>query len=167
MLGEYKVNRCTRRCFTLGRPLKEAEWYYSVVIEDGEQFERRDYSAEAWTEPPEGAIGWWKNQMPSAEKKKLTLAPPEVLIQLLRQMSENPAQGKNQYLLALLLLRRRIVREATANETSTESPDVLRIEVGSDGDTMEIPVAEIRRSEVESLNQNLQELLYCEVDEDQ
>ena len=86
MLGEYKVSRCTRRCFTQDRPLREGEWYYSVVIEDGDEFQRRDYSAESWSEPPEEAIGWWKCRMPTKDQKKLVPAPPAVLIQLLRQM---------------------------------------------------------------------------------
>ena len=106
MLDGYKVNRCTRQCYSLERPLREGESYYSVVLPGEEELERRDYSAEAWDGPPEDAIGWWKNRMPTADEKKLVLAPKEVLIDLLRQMSAFPEQAKSRYLLALMLLRK-------------------------------------------------------------
>ena len=47
MLGEYKVGRCTQQCYTLQRPLRSGEWYYSVVVEEGDDLQRREYSAEA------------------------------------------------------------------------------------------------------------------------
>ncbi len=118
MLGEYKVNRCTRQCYALQRPLREGEWYYSVVMESGDEYIRRDYSAESWQGPPEGSIGWWKNRMPTSDEKKMVLAPPEVLIDLLRQMEQFPSKTKSRYLLALMLMRRKIVRPVTAQSVT-------------------------------------------------
>ena len=163
MLGEYKVSRCTRQCFALQRPLREGEWYYSVVIESGDEYERRDYSAESWKEPPEGAIGWWKNRMPTSDEKKMVLAPPEVLIDLLRQMEQFPDKAKSRYLLALMLMRRKLVRPVTAGDDGPED-DVLRVEVTVDGSTLEIPTCKISRSESDSLRDELNELLYCEAE---
>lgn len=163
MLGEYKVSRCTRQCFALQRPLREGEWYYSVVIESGDEYERRDYSAESWKEPPEGAIGWWKNRMPTSDEKKMVLAPPEVLIDLLRQMGQFPDKAKSRYLLALMLMRRKLVRPVTAGDDGPED-DALRVEVIVDGSTLEIPTCKISRSESDSLRDELNELLYCEAE---
>ncbi len=177
MLGEYKVSRCTRKCHALDRPLREGEWYYSVVLEDGDDFERRDYSAEAWKEPPEGAIGWWKNRMPKADEKKMVLAPPEVLIDLLRQMEQFPERAKSRYLLALMLMRKKMLRPASFDEqasqediteTDTESEpraaNMLRVEVIADGSTIDIPVCQISHSESDVLLDQLNELLYCEAE---
>lgn len=187
MLGEYKVNRCTRQCYAQRRPLRDGEWYYSVVLEADEDYIRRDYSADSWEGPPEGAIGWWKNRMPAADEKKLVLAPPEVLIDLLRQMGEFPAKEKCRYLLALMLMRRRIVRPAkTLQETSesaeTEKEDessvdpdspppsvpreLLRVEVVADGSVIEVPICAITRSESDAVKEELDELLYCEAEVD-
>jgi len=118
MSGDYKVSRCTRRCHAQQRPLREGESYYSVVLEAGDDFVRRDYSAEAWEGPPETSIGWWKSRMPTAGERKLVLAPKEVLIDLLVGMGEVPAKEKTRYLLALLLMRRRLVRPV-----ASPSPD--------------------------------------------
>jgi len=167
MLGEYKVNRCTRKCFALDRPLREGEWYYSVVIEDegNEDFLRRDYSAEAWKEPPEGTIGWWKNRMPTADEKKMVLAPPEVLIDLLRQMEQFPERAKSRYLLALMLMRKKLVRPVDIeDDDDADSKTTLRVEVVSDGNSIDIPVCEIGRSESDKLRDELNELLYCEAE---
>jgi len=170
MLGDYKVSRCTRRCHSLDRPLREGELYYSVVLSDDEQFERHDYSAESWQGPPEGTIGWWKNRMPTADQKKMVLAPPEVLIDLLRQMEKFPDRAKSRYLLGLMLMRRKLVRPAKANQDNNSEPidpaKTFTVEVVADGSTIDIPVCTIGRSESDSLRDQLNELLYCESEPD-
>jgi len=169
MIDGFKVNRCTRQCHKLQRPLREGEWYYSVVLPGEDEMERRDYAAEAWEGPPEEAIGWWKNRIPPAGEKKLVLAPKEVLIDLLRQMSAFPEQAKSRYLLALMLLRKRLIRLATETESAVSvqpqpaaEPDVLRVEVIEDGSTIEVSVCSINRSESDHLREELNQLLYCE-----
>ncbi len=169
MLGEYKVGRCSRQCYKLARPLREGEWYYSVVLQGDEEYERRDYAAEAWEGPPEGAIGVWKNRVPTADQRKLVLAPNEVLIGLLRQMAEFPEQAKLRYLLGLMLLRRKIVQptanvQPAAAESSPEA-DLLFVKVPADGSIIEIATCEIARSESDKLLEDLNELLYCEASE--
>lgn len=171
-LTEYKVNRCSRRCCVEDRPLREGESYYSVVIQRDEAFVRRDYSAQAWTEPPEGAVGWWKGRMPEAGARKLVLAPDAVLVDLLRQMASNQQQGPLSYLLALTLLRRRVLR-LPAGESPSPSPHGddspgeenvkwMRVQVAGDGSEIDIQQWEITRGQINSLSEALQELLYCE-----
>ena len=162
MLGEYKVSRCTRQCHHLKRPLREGEWYYSVVLESGDDFVRQDYAAESWGEPPEGAVGWWKCRMPTSDEKKMVLAPIEVLTDLLRQMGSQPDKAKSRYLLALMLMRKRVIRPV---ELEDQHADLLRIEVIATGAEIDIPVCGIARGESEQLREELDELLYCEAEE--
>jgi hypothetical protein len=175
MLGEYKVGRCSRQCYHEKRPLKEGEWYYSVVLmSDDDDYQRRDYSSDAWEGPPEGSLGHWKCRMPIAGEKKLVLAPRAVLIDLLRQMESIPEQSKTRFLLALILLRRRFVRLCdgpTASKDPAEDPKdapmvkVMHLEVVDDGSTIDVVECDIARSEAESLSESLSELLYCEASE--
>ncbi len=172
VLAEYKVNRCSRRCCVEERPLRDGEWYYSVVIQQGEDFVRRDYSSQAWTEPPEGAIGWWKGRMPEAGARKLVLAPDAVLVDLLRQMGDADDQGPLRFLLALTLLRRRVLRlqptDPSKARTDGEGPlgeqdaKWMRLQVASDGSEIDVRQWQISRGQTESLSEALQELLYCE-----
>jgi len=163
MLGEYKVSRCTRQCHQLKRPLREGEWYYSVVLESGDDLVRQDYAAEIWSEPPEGAVGWWKCRMPTADQKKLVLAPIEVLTDLLRQMGSQPERAKSRYLLALMLMRKRVVRPIESGQ-GDDKQNLLCLEVISTGAEIEIPICMISRGESEQLRDELNELLYCEAE---
>jgi hypothetical protein len=178
VLADFKVNRCTRRCHALSRPLRDGEWYYSVVIEQGDDLIRRDYSAEAWTEPPEGTVGWWKGRMPLAGTRKLVLAPDAVLVDLLRGLGDSPDRRPLRYLLALTLLRRRIVTavepkeessapqlRSTAADAANQSEDVLHLRVMADGSEIDVTTCPISQRQTESLQTALQELLYCEAPE--
>lgn len=171
MLGEYKVNRCSRQCYAEKRPLREGEWYYSVVLAGEEDLERRDYSLDAWQGPPESSIGQWKCRMPIAGEKKLVLAPRSVLIDLLRQMEDDPDRAKTRYLLALILLRRRFVKlipRKPPSQPDASPPDDdseiawMHLEVVDDGSTIEVAECKIARSEAETLSEALTDLLYCE-----
>jgi len=182
VLADYKVGRCSRRCYAEERPLQPGEVFYSVVIETEEgELERRDYSAGAWTEPPAGTLGWWKGRIPEAGKQKLVLAPNPVLVELLRQLASNEERLELAYLLALLLMRRRVVRPletsasdepATeeANEPSEENaakvvpPKRLTVEVLADGQTIEVLECEIQAKDATRLRDELNELLYCEAE---
>ncbi|MCC9603042.1 hypothetical protein LOC67_21040 [Stieleria sp. JC731] len=165
MLEEYKVNRSTRQCFDQKRPLKEGEWYYSVVIGDDKGYQRRDYSAEAWESPPEGAVGFWKCQMPLNGERKMVLAPREVLIDLLRQMESDADQAKLRFLLALMLLRRRFVRVIDSATPASDELKFMNLEVVDDGTTIEVLECKIGKTESEALSESLVELLYCEASE--
>ncbi|NNE01123.1 MAG: hypothetical protein HKN47_27730 [Pirellulaceae bacterium] len=165
MLGEYKVGRCSRHCYKLERPLREGEFYYSVILESDEDYERRDYSSEAWDGPPEGAIGHWKCRMPKAEDKKLVLAPREVLVDLLRKMEHFPDKAKARYLLALTMMRKRVLRPAPLDDDQRPGAEILQVQVIEDGSLIDIPTCEISRSESDQLLEELNELLYCDASE--
>ncbi len=179
VIAEYKVSRCSRRCCVEDRNLRDGEWYYSVVIEDGEDLIRRDYSAGVWTEPPAGAIGWWKCRMPEAGARKMVLTPEPVLLDHLRRLEAEPMQGPLRYLLALTLLRRRVLRcvssgeplesvpAASAGESEAESSlgratGRMRVQVLCDGSELDVVEYAIARRQTEWLSEALHELLYCE-----
>jgi hypothetical protein len=166
VLAEYKVNRCSRRCCVEDRPLREGEWYYSVVIEDGEELIRREYSANAWTEPPDGTVGWWKCRMPQSGQRKMVLAPDPVLVETLRQMEHDDQRKPLAFLLALTLLRRRIVKMVPADSPANPAlPKTMRLQVATDGSEIEIEEYTITRRQTETLTEALQELLYVEAAE--
>lgn len=177
MLTEFKVARCSRKCFAQGRPLRDGEWFYSVVIEDGEDLTRREYSAEAWTGPPEGTVGWWKGRMPLAGARKLVLAPDPVLVDVLRGLDDSENRRQLRYLLALMLLRRRVVTTVPASfndhavqEVASQSSvapagspeSTMTVRVNADQSEITVTVCSISKRDIESLESALQDLLYCE-----
>jgi hypothetical protein len=107
---DFDVQRCSRQCAVTGRQLAPGETYYSALIPSGSNVERRDYSSEAWTGPPDEALGWWKSQVPTADTKKATWAPNDVMLELFDELSDTPDRADMRYVLGLLLIRRRVLR---------------------------------------------------------
>jgi hypothetical protein len=107
---DYEVQRCTRHCAVTGRELHAGETFYSTLTAEGSRVVRHDYSAEAWQGPPEGVVGWWKAHMPERNAKKLNWAPNDVMLELLEGLEPREDKAELRYVLALLLIRRRVVR---------------------------------------------------------
>ena len=121
---DFDVQRCTRHCHVTGRELNASETFYSVLIAQGAEVIRRDYSAEAWQGPPEGVLGWWKSHLPSPQSKRLHWAPNDVMLELLEELADQPDKLDMRYVLALLLVRRRVAR-LEEMETDEQGREVM------------------------------------------
>ena len=84
--------------------------FYSVLIAEGAELVRQDFSVEAWDGPPERTVGWWKSQMPMPTSKRMHWAPNDVMLQLFESLETQPDKQDMRYVLALLMVRRRVVR---------------------------------------------------------
>jgi len=107
---DYEIQRCSRRCAATNRELKDGELCYSVLVPEGGATVRRDYSAEAWNGPPENAIGWWQTTVVDPHAGRPHWAPNDVMLNYFERLLENPAAEDARYVLALLLVRRRVLR---------------------------------------------------------
>lgn len=124
MATEWELARATGRCAVTGRSFEEGETYYAALFETPAGLERRDYSLEGWTGPPEGAFCHWRGRVPIREKKSSVLEIDEqMLTQLFVGMEEEPSETKQQFrfVLALLLMRKRLLRlEQTVRDGEQE-----------------------------------------------
>ncbi len=122
---EYQIQPNTRRCAVTGRELQPGERYYAALIEDGAQFERRDYSAEAWQGPPPGAFSFWAGRVPPPDAKARPRFDDDLLEECFHRLEgQTDASRVNfRYVVALLLVRRRRFKleagDADANATMT------------------------------------------------
>ena len=165
MVLPYKVSRSTKRCAVDDRPLAPGEWYFSAIFLEGEEFVRKDYAAENFSSPPDGAIGHWKRRMPPPGPRKRVPLPAEVLLQLLRELESFPDRRVTRYLLALTLLRRRVVSLCDgAHEKSAASSTTLRV-VGEDGGVIEVAVCGLSAEQAEQEAARLEELMMTDEDE--
>jgi hypothetical protein len=108
---DYDIQRCTRRCAVTDRELQPGEDVYSVVVWEGGQWVRRDYSAEAWSGPPQEAVAWWKSRIALPTQRRRSWAPGEVMLQLFEELENQPGQEDFRYVLALLMVRRNLLRQ--------------------------------------------------------
>ena len=160
-MQEFSIQRSSRKCHKGDRPLEAGERYYSVVLQRGSELVRQDFSKEYWQGPPERAVGWWVSQMPAKRTGKLTLAPTLVLLDALEKLCEQPDDGDLAYLLAVLLIRRRLLTEQ-ASEQADGEPSQMHLTHSSNGREFLVPVNMPKPEHTETLHQKLIDLLYCE-----
>jgi hypothetical protein len=158
---EYEVERCTRHCAASGRELKEDEEFYSVLTTEKKDVRRHDYAAEAWAGPPEKALAWWKSRMPTREAKKGQLAPNEVLLQLFAELEHVPEKADLRYVLALLLVRRRVLREEESAHDDSEG-EVMVLYSPREERTYRAAVAVPDEGRAEQIQTELRQLLFAE-----
>lgn len=124
---DFDIRRPLVACARTGRPFTAGEPIHSALVRGAAGLERIDVAAEAWNGPPEHAIAWWRSSYPTAETAGATLAPPDVLLDLLGDLEGRPDDEPLRYLLALQLLRRRVLR-SVEETTEPAAADVLVLE---------------------------------------
>ena len=122
---DYDIQRCSRRCAATERELKDGETCFSVLVPDGAAVVRRDYSAEAWPGPPENAIGWWKTTIVDPNAGRPHWAPNDVMLNYFESLLDDPAAADARYVLALLLVRRRVLRVESHEQDDVGRPALL------------------------------------------
>src|SRR5438874_495900 len=108
MIGDYQLQPNSRRCSASGRELKPGEVYFSVLLDEGGKFVRRDYGREAWQGPPEGAFSFWSGRVPAREADRRPPVDDDLLLDCFARLEgqSEPARVSFRYVLALLLMRR-------------------------------------------------------------
>ncbi len=123
---DFEVQRCSRKCASTGRELKPGDICFSVLVPDGASVQRVDFSAEGWHGPPDNALGWWRSRIAEPSTLRMHWAPNDVLLDYFQRLVDVPEKSDERYVLALLLVRRRILRlEETA--TDAQGNDVLTL----------------------------------------
>ncbi len=159
---DYDIHRAARHCAATGRELAEGEIFYSVLLTEANGWKRLDYSADAWQGPPaEGALGWWKSRMPSRESKKARLAPNDVLLEYFQELVDRPAEQDTLYVLALLLVRRRVFR-LEETEKNPAGQDVLVLYCPRDETTFRVAERSLSEEQTNEIQARLSQLLYAE-----
>lgn len=108
MAIDFQVRRTSRRCAATGREFAPGEAFVATLIDDGREVVRLDFAADAWAGPDDSTVAWWRAETP---RDGGSPAPPgEALLQLLDEWADQPHEAAARYLLALLLVRRRVLR---------------------------------------------------------
>jgi hypothetical protein len=161
---DFEVERCTRHCAASGRPLAEGEEFYSCLISEGTQVKRYDYAVEAWQGPPEQALGWWKSRMPTQQAKKNKLAPSEVLLELFTGLEHVADKQDMRYVLALLMVRRRIlkVEEPAGEEAEGDHEETLVVYCPRNETTYHVSVVVPSEERADEIQHELSRLLFAD-----
>jgi hypothetical protein len=154
-MTDYQIQTSTRRCATTGRELRPGERYYSVLLDEGGSFARRDYSVEAWQGPPPGALGFWQSKLNAASAPQRPPIDDELLMECFHRLEGEEDLGKQsfRYVLTLLLVRRRRLRLEEARPE--EGREVLRVRCARTGARYEVPDPGMSDDELEAVQDDV------------
>ncbi len=116
--SSYPVARPIGTCAATGSVIAPGERYVATFVQrDGSEiFERLDYSAAAWEggarpQSPLSIFAIWSAVMPAGDGKRKMLLDDDEVLDLFEQLAEanHAKQLSFRYVLALLLIRRRIL----------------------------------------------------------
>lgn len=163
-MQDYSISKCSRKCAVSGRSLEPGESYFSVILPDGENVRRIDVAASEWKGPDDQAIGWWRSRMPQAGARKLRPAPSGVLLDTLSDLLQRPGCESLAYVLALLLVRRKVLTEEQSideDEPHELAPHWTLI-CNADDRKWNVPIAPPTADNVETIKRELNALLFTE-----
>jgi hypothetical protein len=112
----YEIARATGVCAATGQPIPIGAEYIAALAEgeDEERLERRDYSLDAWAggARPARLYGYWRARMEPPESKKKPFIDDAALMDLFEQLDgvAEPGRVSFRYLLALMLIRKRLLK---------------------------------------------------------
>ena len=109
---DLKIQRLSPTCNQTGSEFKAGDVIFSALVREEGNLVRRDWSHEAWVSPPDGTLAWWRSVVPEQIDQRASLAPVEVLLDTLESLADQPEEASLRYLLALQLLRRKVLRFA-------------------------------------------------------
>mgnify|MGYP006280773487 CR=1 FL=1 len=124
---DTKIHRPQPQCSRTGRPFLPGDALVSTLVRSPEGLLRVDVGAASWTGPPEKCLAWWRCTYPRPDAAGNVLAPSETLLDLVEQLGADPAEETLRYLLALELVRRRVLRFL---DPSGEGADDGRLRLG-------------------------------------
>ncbi len=107
---DIRLHRPHSVCSRTGRGFTAGEMFVSVLVRGEGGLARIDVGSEAWDGPPPGTVAWWRSRYPTAADTGPSLAPVEVLLDAMESLEGDPSTEPLRYLLALQLVRRRVLR---------------------------------------------------------
>jgi hypothetical protein len=160
---DLKLQRPRGVCGRTGRTLSAGEPMVSALVRDSGGLERVDCVAEAWEGPPAGTLAWWRSLYSPTAAAGPTLAPVDVLLDVLEELEPRSEEAALRYLIALQLVRRkvlRIVERAAEPSKAQDDHEVLTLACRKRRSEYRVAVVPAEEATAAGVEQRLQALLW-------
>jgi hypothetical protein len=160
MASEWAIKHRSDECAATHRPFAPGEYFYTLLFREAEGFRREDLSEEAWTSRNENIrpFSFWKARYeppPAEPTEPLAKENAEQLFRRLLSSENAPANAC--YVLAVMLERKRVLKQVKTESDGNRR--VLIYEHGATGDVFIVPDPQLRLEEVESVQNEVGNLL--------
>lgn len=159
LANDWPIKHRADHCAATGRAFAEGEPFYTLLFREGNGFRREDLSEEGWAARNENIrpFSFWKSRYEAPPPP-----PPEPLAkenaeELLRRLLAENRQPNACYVLAVMLERKRILKQVKTEET--DAGTVLFYEHVKNGDVFIVPNVHLRLDELENIQSEVVELL--------
>lgn len=158
---EQKIQRPQAACAVSGRAFQPGDALVSALVRSPEGIVRVDVAPAAWNGPPEKAIAWWRSVYPRPDAPA-AVTPSEVLLDIVERLGDDPADREVRYLVALELVRRRVLRflDQAADALVPDGTAPLRLACRKRDAVYEIAVAPPPPDAVAAVESRLASLLW-------
>ena len=162
LTSDWPIKHRADACARTQRPFEPGEQFYTLLFREGDAFRREDLSEEAWANRNENIqpFSFWKSRY-----EPPPAVPPEPLAkesaeELLRRLlaENNPANANASYVLAVMLERKRVLKQVKKTE-ETDGRPVLIYEQPKTGDVLIVPDPQLRLDELEHVQEEVSQLL--------
>jgi hypothetical protein len=120
MQADWEIKSRAHQCSRTGREFAEGEFFYTILVREGEGFLREDMSEEAWSERNENIqpFSFWRSKYEPPTPPPAEPLPRDDAEGLLRRLiQENDLTYSNvRYILALMLERKRVIRPLESSD---------------------------------------------------
>ena len=159
LANDWPIKPRADACAMTNRPFVEGEQFYTLLFREGNGFRREDLSEEAWATRNENIrpFSFWKARYDAPPATPPEALPKENAEELLRRFLSEHAQPNACYVLAVMLERKRVLKQIKAEET--ENGRVLIYEHAKNGDVFIVPDVQLRLDELEALQNEVAHLL--------
>lgn len=157
---DWEIGKTTLVCSASGREFAEGEEIFSALYDEGERFVRRDYGTDCW--PPadlEGVFSFWKTRIPRHDAAVRRFVDDDVILDFFRRLAGHEEARKRdfRYVLALLLMRKKVLKFKEMRRLGEETVMVLHDRVG--GCDYEVVDPRLSEEQVERVSEEVGQVL--------
>jgi hypothetical protein len=158
MQADWDIKSRAHQCSRSGREFAEGEFFYTILVREGEGFRREDMCEEAWNGRNDNIepFSFWRSKYEPPAPPLPEPLPRDDAEGLLRRLIEenDPAHRNARYILALMLERKRLLRPIDSSDS-----DMLAYEHVATGETIVIANPRLSMEQIPAVQQEVSALL--------